>query len=284
MDYAPPGGRELALMIGSILYGLNLVTVWLSLERLFRERSNWKRSRDINLPMTAVVILLFMASTTYLALQVALEMRDLSQSRPEDSRMERSRIMVAQALLLVLETIIADSVLLFRCWVIWNKTFLVILLPLVLWVGWGKFYAAIAAFWTCTIIVNVYCTGSIVGRICSVQQGWRPPSICSLQDLPQRDRMQLAKRIVVESAMMYTVSSLSAFISLICPVSVAIDITCLAEAQIIGIAFNLILIRPWSQNQDHESELYVRGEKPKTNRAMVSVAIGTTDSLVDDIP
>ncbi|EKM76864.1 hypothetical protein AGABI1DRAFT_130881 [Agaricus bisporus var. burnettii JB137-S8] len=214
MDYAPPGGRELALMIGSILYGLNLVTVWLSLERLFRERSNWKRSRDINLPMTAVVILLFMASTTYLALQVALEMRDLSQSRPEDFRMERSRIMVAQALLLVIETIIADSVL----------------------------------------------------------------------DLPQRDRMQLAKRIVVESAMMYTVSSLSAFISLICPVSVAIDITCLAEAQIIGIAFNLILIRPWSQNQDHESELYVRGEKPKTNRAMVSVAIGTTDSLVDDIP
>ena len=67
----------------------------------------------------------------------------------------------------------------------------------------------------------------IVGRICSVQRGWRPPSICSLQDLPQRIRLHLAKRIVVESAMMYTAASLSAFITHACE-SRAVDITYLA--------------------------------------------------------
>ncbi|EKM76885.1 hypothetical protein AGABI1DRAFT_130900 [Agaricus bisporus var. burnettii JB137-S8] len=296
-----PGGEVLALMIGSVLYGLNLVTVWLSIQRLFRERGNWKRGLDINLPMAAVVIVLFMASTTNLALQVTLVMRNLSQSPPEDFLMERSRTIVAQAILLILETIIADGVLLFRCWTVWNKMILIIVLPLVLWVGCvcssayasyclyrillhptpsaapalsAKTYAASVAFWAATITVNIYCTGLIVGRICSVQQGWRPPSICSSQDIPQRGRLQLAKRIVIESAMMYTLSSLSAFISHICPYAEQ-------EAQIIGIAFNLILIRPWSQKQDHESELCVRGSEPKTKRSTVSVAVGTTDSLVD---
>ncbi|XP_006464046.1 hypothetical protein AGABI2DRAFT_120843 [Agaricus bisporus var. bisporus H97] len=111
MGHSFPEGQVLALMIGSILYGLNLVTVWLTLQRLFRERGNWKRGWDINFPMTAVVIVLFMASTTNLALQVALVMRMLSQSRPEDFRVERSKIIVAQAILLILETIIADGVL-----------------------------------------------------------------------------------------------------------------------------------------------------------------------------
>lgn len=108
MGHSFPEGQVLALMIGSILYGLNLVTVWLTLQRLFRERGNWKRGWDINFPMTAVVIVLFMASTANLALQVALVMRMLSQSRPEDFRMERSKIIVAQVCSPVLFCVVAS--------------------------------------------------------------------------------------------------------------------------------------------------------------------------------
>ncbi|KAF7761953.1 hypothetical protein Agabi119p4_9945 [Agaricus bisporus var. burnettii] len=120
----------------------------------------------------------------------------------------------------------------------------------------------------------------IVGRICSVQQGWRPPSICSLRDLPQRTRLHLAKRIVVESAMIYTAASLSAFITHACE-SPAVDITYLAESQIVGIAFNLILIRRSpSPTQDRESESCVgRCFNPKTNRSRADATVGTTDSV-----
>lgn len=113
-----------------------------------------------------------------------------------------------------------------------------------------KTFPGLAAFWTCTIVINIYCTGKrfsfenktfnvtyiyislgmIVGRIYSVQKGWKPPTICSLRDIPQRTRMQLAKRIFIDSAMMYTLASLSVFVSQICQ-SVAVDITFQAVGQ-----------------------------------------------------
>ncbi|EKM76911.1 hypothetical protein AGABI1DRAFT_108522 [Agaricus bisporus var. burnettii JB137-S8] len=235
-----------------------------------------------------VVILLFICSTTVLGLQLALVMRSymyLLQSREDDFETERRAFILSQGVLLIFQTIIADSVLLFRCWTIWNKMILAIVLPLVLWAGClgssvyaiyclyfriftgpkpisteESVYPAFVTFWTCTIIVNIYCTGMIVGRICSVQQGWRPPSICSLRDLPQRTRLHLAKRIVVESAMIYTAASLGAFISHACE-SRAVDITYLA---------------------DRESELCVRCFNPKTNRSKADATVGTTDSV--DIP
>ncbi|KAF7761952.1 hypothetical protein Agabi119p4_9944 [Agaricus bisporus var. burnettii] len=241
--------------------------------------------------MTTVVILLFISSTTILGLQLALVMRSytyLLQSRPVGIRTERRAIILSQASFPPFwpGCRCHDSVLLFRCWTIWNKMILVIALPLVLWTGClgsslyaiyclysrmfshptpigaaEGLYTAYVAFWTCTIIVNIYCTGMIVGRICSVQRGWRPPSICSLQDLPQRTRLHLAKRIVVDPA---------------------VDITYLAESQIVGIAFNLILIRRSSPTQDRESELCVRCLNPKTNRSIADATVGTTDSV--DIP
>ncbi|KAF7761546.1 hypothetical protein Agabi119p4_9538 [Agaricus bisporus var. burnettii] len=259
--------------------------------------------------MTMVVILLFICSTTVLGLQLALVMRSymyLLQSREDDFETERRAFILSQGVLLIFQTIIADSVLLFRCWTIWNKMILAIVLPLVLWAGClgssvyaiyclyfriftgpkpisteESVYPAFVTFWTCTIIVNIYCTGMIVGRICSVQRGWRPPSICSLRDLPQRTRLHLAKRIVVESAMIYTAASLGAFISHACE-SRAVDITYLAESQVVGIAFNLILIRRSSPTQDRESELCVRCFNSKTNRSKADATVGTTDS--DGIP
>ncbi|KAF7761958.1 hypothetical protein Agabi119p4_9950 [Agaricus bisporus var. burnettii] len=256
--------------------------------------------------MTMVVILLFIASSVHLALQLALVMRGyvyFSQSRGDDFQIERRKFIISQASLMIFETIIADGVLILRCWTVWNKMLLAIILPLVLWVGClsssvyaiyrlcsrtlspeptpispaEKLYSALVTYWTCTIILNIYCTGMIVGRICSVQQGWRPPSICSLQDLPQRSRLHLAKRIVIESAMMYTVASLCAFVTHVCE-SPAIDITYLAEAQIISIAFNLILIRRSSFEQDRPSKLCVRCFNPKANRSIVNAVVGTTSS------
>src|SRR5258708_2573621 len=76
-----------ALVIASTLWGMNLVLLYLSLRRLFGERDEWKRSRDINFPMATIVILLFLAATISLAFQLTLVMRGhkhLMQSRPED--------------------------------------------------------------------------------------------------------------------------------------------------------------------------------------------------------
>lgn len=95
-----------ALMIASILYGFNVVTFCLSLQRLFGGRGDRKRGRDINFPLAAVVIVLFMSSTTSLALHLTLVMREymfLSQSSPHPEEFERKRrtIVVAKVCALV---------------------------------------------------------------------------------------------------------------------------------------------------------------------------------------
>ena len=90
--------RLSALTLTSMLYGLNLITFFLSLQRLFRGRDG-KRDRRIHFPMTMVVILLFICSTTVLGLQLALVMRSymyLLQSREDDFETERRAFILSQ--------------------------------------------------------------------------------------------------------------------------------------------------------------------------------------------
>lgn len=55
--------------------------------------------------------------------------------------------------------------------------------------------------------------GMILQKIWSVERAWTPPSICSVRHLPQRSRLKLAKRIVVESGLLYTTITVLMFIT-----------------------------------------------------------------------
>ncbi|KAF9450749.1 hypothetical protein P691DRAFT_629482, partial [Macrolepiota fuliginosa MF-IS2] len=153
---------------------------------------------------------------------------------------------------------------LWRCWIVWNKSFPVIIIPSIGWLGnitctiyavylqavlqsgsrmrAGDLFSVLGTFWGSTILVNTYSSFMILWRICMVERAWRPPSICSLQDIPQRGRLQLVKRTIMESGLMYAAITIIVFISHMCR-SDAIFITTAAEIQISGIAFNLILMR-----------------------------------------
>jgi hypothetical protein len=57
----------------------------------------------------------------------------------------------------------------------------------------------------------------ILNRICSAQRAWSPPtSLCSIQDLPQVCRLRFAKRVIIESGLIYTTVTLILFINHVC--------------------------------------------------------------------
>lgn len=105
MGFSDREARLPALMVASFLYGLNLITFFIILQRLFGGTGGRRCSRGIHFPMTMVVILLFIASSVHLALQLALVMRGyvyFSQSRGDDFQMERRKFIISQVCSLTL--------------------------------------------------------------------------------------------------------------------------------------------------------------------------------------
>ncbi|KAJ7148388.1 hypothetical protein C8R43DRAFT_952497 [Mycena crocata] len=136
--------------------------------------------------------------------------------------------------------------LVYRCWVVYNRSWLVISLPLLLIlentaVTGVTLYLEItlhtrallnirqlkpfgAAFWAITIVLNVLTTATRT-------------SVTRQTSVRPVNTLQYNMRIVVESGLLYTGTSLITFITYITN-SVAVY-----EVQVIGIAFNLIIIR-----------------------------------------
>lgn len=84
-----------------------------------------------------------------------------------------------------------------------------------------ELFSISAGFWGSTTLLNAFSTskqnsplflcgealitlGMILWKIWSVQKAWKPPSICSIEDLPQRNRLNFALRNIVESGLIYT--------------------------------------------------------------------------------
>ncbi|KAJ7860615.1 hypothetical protein B0H14DRAFT_3863722 [Mycena olivaceomarginata] len=174
-------------------------------------------------------------------------------------------INVVKSAAMCIQTTIADIMLVYRCWIVYSRSWLAISLPGLLVLGNTAVTGVVlyieitlnqhallsvkqikpfgAAFWALTVVINVITTGLIVARIWRINQRtqdliYRPERRGS----PPLTALQHVMRIVVESGLLYTGNSLITFISLVTN-SVALYVTTDIEIQIIGIAFNLIIIR-----------------------------------------
>ncbi|PFH47649.1 hypothetical protein AMATHDRAFT_6566 [Amanita thiersii Skay4041] len=150
-------------------------------------------------------------------------------------RSDLSRAGLLRAVLGLLESltvVLADSVLIYRCWVVYTYSLLSIGFPLVLWIGYiclsiilnyfstaiiyhpemddspsvsSILRGSIIGIYICTIGVNVYTTTAIILRI------WRVTNTDTSSST--RRGLSFTTRVTAESGLLYTVSSVMGMIA-----------------------------------------------------------------------
>ncbi|KAG2072012.1 hypothetical protein BDR04DRAFT_1230737 [Suillus decipiens] len=141
MAFALPLSLDTATIISTalecILYGFSVLmfigTMW---------ALTYKRTmRDISLPITAAAILLLIFSTAHIILGIVwteyglVTYRDTYQGGPAAYFADVSqRISIAKNSIYVLQTLLGDAVAIYRCYVVWQAAW-VIILPSILWCG-----------------------------------------------------------------------------------------------------------------------------------------------------
>ncbi|PPR02308.1 hypothetical protein CVT24_011646 [Panaeolus cyanescens] len=280
-DINPEASAMGALFAEAILYGMYMVTFINVLTKIFRtECSRWKPRSQIRWETLAVGILLWMNATLNLALGLVRQMqqyifRDLSKN-PNIKQVGQDWINIAKPFSVTIQILAADGFLIYRCWVSYNRSWGIIILPSFLWLlGIGQsiwtlyiqtrlqfgdrlnseqLYPLWCALWGFKVVINAYCTICIVYRIYQVDKNTSklsdtqydserntPPAVVTILSR-KRSRVQGAIRIIVESGLILTTSSIIAF-GVQIPKSSLIYITSAIDIIVTGIAFNLIIIR-----------------------------------------
>ncbi|KAJ7801188.1 hypothetical protein B0H14DRAFT_2615605 [Mycena olivaceomarginata] len=247
-----------------MLYGIYIVTCGIAGRRLLTTDSGrWKRRSEILWVMLVVSIFLFVNATldvvvatiTLLDAFVFATANVLSHSSGWQT--------LTKAFCVVFQSLLGDAVLIYRCWFLWNKSWAVITLSLLIW------FANIAcamrflylksrmaeglpwfeAFWSMTISINIITTSLIIIRIWIVErqskkfraqaQSFTSGSGSTHVHQPPT-ALSLAMRNIIESGMIYTIASI---LQLALQRSNIIFIVSALELHSVGIAFNLIIIR-----------------------------------------
>lgn len=263
---------------GSMLYGLYLPTVFLAVRGLVLDNDRrilqWPR-RSVQGVMLVCVLILWASISVNLALGVLRSQQALSQLlQPTPSAMAPSpvsnllKIVKGATTLIVL--VISDSILIYRCWAVFNRRSLVIVIPLLLLVAEIGVCVSIIYFdstvhektvvdsrtleglilATCTIplSLNGLTTSLIVWRIRQADR-----EMARFQDnLPNRVTFQKINRVIIESGLLNLVTMVFEFVTYMAKSNVFYIATSVGM-MVGGIAFNLLVIRTHNR-VDSENE------------------------------
>lgn len=230
----------------SVLYGLYLATLPVCLRWLLYDYDDWKPRRHINWSMLAVTLIIFVSTTLDTALIVRRNL--LGAAHKVGSNVLWSN--TAQAFLAHVQTLIADAVLTYRCWIVYNKSLVAVAFPIFLLLvdlactiasayweqerGQPKIInIVIVLYWVCSITLTLYATSLIAYKI---------TVIAKIGSLPTR-RILFAMRIIIESGLLYTTTCVMLFISFFTGTTFAQYFLSALNFQVVGIMSNLILIR-----------------------------------------
>ncbi|KAJ7252861.1 hypothetical protein C8J57DRAFT_1349556 [Mycena rebaudengoi] len=265
----PPEYLLLALFLESIFWGINAVTLGFCLEALLRTQNRWKRGAEISKPMLFFAVLMGCVATFDTGTSFVLSLRTLAfhdgflgPNLPvEDSS---GWLGVMGTVDVIVQTVLGDSMLIYRCWIVYGRSWLAILVPVILTVAGlvcigftiflevtlpatsylaGPYKRVLISTWVLTICINVTTTSLILLRI------WRVDRQSADLQLSRKSTSsaspssyQTARRIVIDSGLMHTTVATATAIVYICGSNGYAALTGI-DVQMIAISFNLILIR-----------------------------------------
>ncbi|KAG1886627.1 hypothetical protein F4604DRAFT_1722661 [Suillus subluteus] len=253
-------GTLMSTVLEGILYGFSILlfigTIW--------SLTYKRRIRDINRPVAVVAILLCMLSTAHIIVDIVrveyafVTYRSTYPGGPSAFFADVSQqTYVLKHAFYVLQTLLADGVVIYRCYTVWQSIWIIIL-PSMLWcsvavtgvIGLysasqsgsdsGNIYAQalanwVTAFFSLTIATNLLSSGLLVYRIWSVE------SNVSTARATKGTMMPIV-RVLVDTAVLYSVVLFIALICFVCTNNgevVVLDMI----MPIVSIAFYMVLIR-----------------------------------------
>ncbi|KAJ4484608.1 hypothetical protein C8R41DRAFT_444877 [Lentinula lateritia] len=278
----------LGLFLASVFWGMLLITFVQAMRCMLWDLNvpggRLKRASTINWPMLVVALLLMALSTFDVSLGLMHSIEAfIFYTGPGGSAARFTGLTdwvnILKTCNVVFGKVISDGVLVYRCWAVCDRRIIVVVFPILLWMGYlgtgifviyleasagnpkvlltgglSSLTPSITAGWTMSLVNNIITTGVIVYRIRRVDQTNALFGIqsqgSSLQGTRglfgrqkrQRTKLQNVIRIIVESGLMYTTIAFITFITFVVG-SNSFYPTSDAELQILSIAFNLIIIR-----------------------------------------
>lgn len=253
--------QVVGLFMESVFYGIFLVSFFGCMRALLWSEGWFKPIQMINKKMFIAAMTMFI----FASLDVAFGLRHnlvafiQFQGDPIVEFTKTSNwLNVMKMVCYVAQTFVGDSILLFRCWVVYGKNWLVICVPMVLWLGTaacgtmtiyieasfdtsGKLLNAssllpfITSMLCLTLATNVLTTSLIVHRIWNIRKPLQHRSAVVINSPLTRVLV-----VLVESGLMYTTSIIILFGLYMASNNGQYGVSN-AVVQIIGITFNLII-------------------------------------------
>ncbi|KAJ3554035.1 hypothetical protein NM688_g3314 [Phlebia brevispora] len=248
------------LFMEALLYGIYVITFWYCMkELLYRhgDRMILKSPWEVSWYLLAAVVLMAVILTEDLILlfrqNLVAFIWNSSYPSPAIAFFEQNWINVVRNANYVTLTGIGDSILIYRLFRLYNSN-LVLIMPLVLMWTTGEACGIVIVIrgiarnnltlstlkaleytsFSLTVVINVISTSLIIVKL------WMTRARVSAISFGS-DRLFLVMRIILDSGLIYTLSTI-VVISTLSNISIA---NCVSDAtiQIIGICFNLIIIR-----------------------------------------
>ncbi|KAG1728798.1 hypothetical protein EDB19DRAFT_1642350 [Suillus lakei] len=247
----------MSVLLEGILYGFSVLmfigTVWTLTYKPCKQ--------DINRPTLVVAILLLILSTAHMVVNTIraedglVKYRDTFRGGPsaffEDVTQPTYLI---KNVLYVMQSLLADAVVIYRCYVVWRSV-LVIILPSMLWcsvavTGIHAVYSCsqassnifaqalaqwVKAFLASTIATNLLSSGLLAYRIWMIERGVSTVRVT-------KSTMMHIMRVLVDSAVLYSLMLFAALICFVCSNNGEVVVVDMAMP-VMSIAFYMVLIR-----------------------------------------
>ncbi|KIL62811.1 hypothetical protein M378DRAFT_743882 [Amanita muscaria Koide BX008] len=235
----------IALFVQATLYGLYMVTFVCCARWLVFDDDGWRFRpwTQVNLPMLTATVLVFLFETTEICASAAL----VHEALLEQESLFVKNIVIVNTTLEIATMLIADAVMILRCWVIYAKSWRIIYPPLLLWISMvgctisllslmredmldTLIVPVFATVLACNISNNVYVTSAIVYQI---RRG------------SGHGKSKHLYHIIAESGMLCSLTSMVLLVSVVIEKTRKfMGLICDAiNFPVTGMAFNLILIR-----------------------------------------
>ncbi|KAG2141893.1 hypothetical protein DEU56DRAFT_734031 [Suillus clintonianus] len=254
------GAAVLSVSLEGILYGFSILMFTGTIWALTYNR----RMQDVNRPITAVAILLLILSTAHIVVNIIrvqdglVKYRDTFPGGPVAFFGDITQVTyVIKHALYMIQTLLADGVVIYRCYVVW-KTVWVIIVPSVLWCGGAvtgvaavydlsqasrnptDIFTTVVADWIkvfiiSTLVTNLLSSGLLAYRIWMLER-----SISTVRTT--KSSMMPIVRVLVDAAILYTAALVTRLIFFIYNNNgqeFLVDMI----TQIISIAFYMVLVR-----------------------------------------
>ncbi|KAJ3563081.1 hypothetical protein NP233_g9171 [Leucocoprinus birnbaumii] len=267
-DTVPPFKEVAVVFTTAFAAGIYVTSSTFCYRWLLFADEGWSLRKRVNWMIVSATTVIFLLNLVYpvVSLRRVMEMVKLLNDQPGVHYVTSPWDRILRCTAANVTALIADCILIYRCWVVYERrSLIVIVFPVILWLGclactvlevyfeiahdknpetnpqaWrgvnesiGPAFALIP-FLALTVLLNCYSTFMLTRRI---------NTIATKGESPTGRQLRYIARVFAESGILYlsiTVALLAAWFT---PNNIAIQILSLINIPVIGLAFNLVVIR-----------------------------------------